>query len=304
MPETREQDLPGLSVGAVARRLGVSPSTLRTWDRRYGIGPGDHTGGAHRRYSVEDLARLLHMQQLVRAGVRVGDAADAARTWEPQREHLRGAVAAEVEPVAEQDYADRDDLVRGLSSAASALDARASGHLIRKSLDSRGVVWTWDEVLRPVLASVGRIWERNGTGVDVEHMLSHVASTELAAVVARESPRSPRPALLACAPGEDHCLPLHAVAAALAERGMESRVLGARMPTDGLASAARRLGPSSVLVWAYLPVADANALLDLPKMRPEPLIVAAGPGWPQELPPEVARATDLSNALTRLLRAA
>ena len=29
----------GLPVAAVARRLGVAPATLRTWDRRYGLGP-------------------------------------------------------------------------------------------------------------------------------------------------------------------------------------------------------------------------------------------------------------------------
>ncbi len=29
----------GLSVAAVARRIGIAPATLRTWDRRYGLGP-------------------------------------------------------------------------------------------------------------------------------------------------------------------------------------------------------------------------------------------------------------------------
>jgi hypothetical protein len=36
---------PALSVGAVARRLGVAPATLRTWARRYGVGPSGHTTG-------------------------------------------------------------------------------------------------------------------------------------------------------------------------------------------------------------------------------------------------------------------
>lgn len=33
---------PTLTVAAVARRLGIAPATLRTWDRRYGLGPSDH----------------------------------------------------------------------------------------------------------------------------------------------------------------------------------------------------------------------------------------------------------------------
>src|SRR5213079_2320845 len=53
---------PMLTVAAVARRLGVAPSTLRTWDRRYDLGPSGHTAGSHRRYSPEDLDRLVVMR--------------------------------------------------------------------------------------------------------------------------------------------------------------------------------------------------------------------------------------------------
>jgi len=295
-------EVPGLSVAVVARRLGVSPSTLRTWDRRYGLGPGAHADGSHRRYTAEDLARLLYMQRLVRDGVRVADAATAARDWSVDLAILE---EPDDTPVTSADASDpsKDAMVRGLSAAVNALDARTSASIIRKSLETRGVIWTWDEVLRPVLVNVGRAWARTGTGVEVEHMLSHVAASELTTLVARFAPRSPRPALLACAPTEDHCLPLYAVAAALAERGMEARVLGPRTPVTALYSAVRRLGPSSVLWWAYLPVAEPDDLVNIPRIRPEPLIIAAGPGWVEDLPSDVVRVGDLSSAATRLLRA-
>lgn len=38
-------DAAGLTTGAVARRLGVSPTTLRSWDRRYGLGPAVRAEG-------------------------------------------------------------------------------------------------------------------------------------------------------------------------------------------------------------------------------------------------------------------
>src|SRR6185437_4985821 len=69
---------PMLTVAAVARRLGVAPSTLRTWDRRYDLGPSAHTAGAHRRYSPEDLARLVVMRRLTLEGVPPADAARIA----------------------------------------------------------------------------------------------------------------------------------------------------------------------------------------------------------------------------------
>ena len=45
-----------LEVAAVARRLGVATGTLRTWDRRYGLGPSEHQAGTRRRYTAADLA--------------------------------------------------------------------------------------------------------------------------------------------------------------------------------------------------------------------------------------------------------
>ncbi|QAY64486.1 MerR family transcriptional regulator [Xylanimonas allomyrinae] len=69
---------PGLAVAAVARRLGVAPATLRTWDRRYGLGPSGRTAGSHRRYTPEDVARLMVMRRLTLEGVAPVDAARAA----------------------------------------------------------------------------------------------------------------------------------------------------------------------------------------------------------------------------------
>ncbi|MSW39326.1 MAG: MerR family transcriptional regulator, partial [Actinobacteria bacterium] len=58
VPESHIEADYDLSVAAVAQRIGVAPATLRTWDRRYGLGPSSHTQGSHRRYSRQDVARL------------------------------------------------------------------------------------------------------------------------------------------------------------------------------------------------------------------------------------------------------
>lgn len=67
----------GLTTGEVARRLGVAPTTVRTWDRRYGLGPDAHTGGRHRRWTPVDVARLERMCALTATGI---PPAEAART--------------------------------------------------------------------------------------------------------------------------------------------------------------------------------------------------------------------------------
>lgn len=70
----------GITTGAVARHLGVSPTTLRSWDQRYGIGPAAREGGRHRRWAPEDVAMLEEMCRLTASGVPPAEAARAART--------------------------------------------------------------------------------------------------------------------------------------------------------------------------------------------------------------------------------
>jgi MerR family transcriptional regulator, light-induced transcriptional regulator len=72
------EDGAALTVAVLARRLGVAPATLRTWDRRYGVGPSEHAAGAHRRYAPSDVARLEVMRRLTREGVSPGEAARVA----------------------------------------------------------------------------------------------------------------------------------------------------------------------------------------------------------------------------------
>ncbi|MGC0142846.1 MerR family transcriptional regulator [Pseudactinotalea sp. Z1732] len=67
-----------LTVAGVAARLGVAAPTLRTWARRYGLGPSGHVAGSHRRYEASDLARLETMRRLTLEGVAPADAAEIA----------------------------------------------------------------------------------------------------------------------------------------------------------------------------------------------------------------------------------
>ena len=269
-----------LTVAAVARRIGVAPATLRTWARRYGVGPSSHTAGTHRRYTPDDVARLEVMRHLTLQGVAPGDAAKVALS--------PGTATPVAPPVDGRGYhghvfamPDAEPAARGLSRAALALDAPAASSIVRSSLAAHGVITTWDHLLVPVLTGVGERWQTSGIGVDVEHLLSEVVIGALRpSPPAGGEPINARPVLLACAPEEQHTLPIHAMAAALAERRIGSRVLGARVPVDALASAIRRCGPSVVFVWAQLPGSGQRASLrPLPPLRPPYELVLAGPGW-------------------------
>jgi DNA-binding transcriptional MerR regulator len=291
-----------LPVAAVARRLGVAPATLRTWDRRYGIGPRAHTTGRHRRYTQADIARLELMQQALLRGATPAEAASyALRTSAPAGPEV--VAPREGGPSVLREFSTRSASVLGLSRAAMAMDTVATQQLITDSIEALGVVAVWDDVLRPVLAALASRSAQSGECVEVEHLVHECA---LAAMIGASpvvtAPRNPRPVLLCCAPEERHSLPLYVLRAALAREGIGTQMLGAALPTSALASAVRRTGPAAVVVWAQLAAhAQAAVFEEVPRTRQRVRLFASGPGWfTTELPDRVDRLDDLPDAVHRI----
>ena len=189
---------------------------------------------------------------------------------------------------------------RGLARAAMALDAGSCERIIDSSLDSQGTVRTWEELVRPVMAAIGRRWQSVESGVEIEHTFSVVVAAGLARHAAEPArPRNDSPVLLASAPDEMHDLPLRALQAALAEEGIRTHLLGARTPADALSDAVRRLGPPVVVLWAQM---LAGEVPNLPVIRPSPVLIVGGPGLADL--PEVAHRADSLQAAIDQIRAA
>ncbi|MFJ7129235.1 MerR family transcriptional regulator [Streptomyces sp. NPDC098101] len=396
----------------MARRLGVSPTTLRSWDRRYGIGPAAREDGRHRRWAPEDVAMLEEMCRLTASGAPPAEAARIARASrtggadpdaglgagfgaasgagsgaasdtgsgavsgtasgagpgptapetrgrstepyperregpEPDRSEAAGSVRS---PGPEEQGAEEPDArprvpgapdgrprpvdgarparqpgsgnglplgdvrreCRGLARAAVRLDSPALDALLREAVADHGLVTAWEEVMAPTLHAVGRKWESSGDRyVEVEHLLSWHVSTALRQVVpaGHGSVASVPPVLLACVPGEQHTLPLEALAAGLSERGLPTRMFGAAVPAEALDAAVRRMGPAAVVLWSQARSTANHALarhvagssFGVKGARTRPLMLLAGPGWAGRRPePGTLRPGGLREALDAL----
>jgi len=342
-------DTVGFSVGAVARRLGVAPSTLRTWNRRYGIGARELSPGRHRRYTAEDITRLEHMQKLILRGAAPADAARVALSApgalipaqepdggtaagpedaDPTR-HAAGVLVPGARETGRQangrgpDGHNAADLpgeslpparpgpghgsggqrlalpgaspaARGLARAVLALDEKGISEAIRAALARDGSVRTWEELLVPVLAGLGTRFEDTGTCIEAEHLLSSAIIAGLSRHAAdRPGQGQHRAVLLASAQGDQHSLPLYALAAALAERGIDSRLLGPDLPYKSLAAAVWRTGPGVVFLWSQSPATgDPVVLPGLTPRRPGARLILGGPGWDRNQIPAAARLVD------------
>ena len=284
-----------LTVAAVARRIGVAPATLRTWDRRYGLGPSSHEAGEHRRYCPSDLAKLIMMRRLITSGVAPCDAAIKAKAHE-------GSLSLEK---LVEDFEVREEVVDSLHRASKSLDKNFVETVLRKDIADNGVIASWTEVIVPLLFLVGDEWAATGTGIEEEHMLSELIKRLLReGVVEIKDPVNTQPVLLASVGEELHCLALHALAAALAEKKIETFFLGARTPLEAISGMVKRSAPPAVFLWAQLEQnSDPKYFTDLPVVRPAPRVIVGGPGWDQKECSDVVVAQDLTHACAEIERA-
>ncbi|GAA4078921.1 MerR family transcriptional regulator [Nonomuraea soli] len=270
---------PTFAAGVVARRLGLPVSTLRSWNNRYGVGPSDHQRGRHRRYTESDIAALIIMRRLIAQGSPPAAAARTAQGRRPGDVSLDGR------------------LVARLAEAAHRLDGHTMITLISGALAAHGVIDTWEHLCVPALHRVCA----EGDCIDVEHLLSWAVTTGLHQSVTPAA--GPPVAMLACTAGEHHALPLEALNAALAERGLPAVMLGADVPGQALADAAGRARPKAVVLWSQTRATVSPAALRTARTAAA-TVLAAGPGWTgTHLPAGVVHVTTLSQTLDLVMAA-
>lgn len=284
-----------LTVSAVARRLGVAPATLRTWDRRYGLGPSSHEAGEHRRYCAADLSKLMLMRRLISAGVSPCDAAEQAKSH-------KGTV--NLSKIV-REFEVRDDVVAGINKALQAFDLAFVEETLRSELDIHGVEETWHQIIIPTLIEVGEQWASSGAGIEIEHALSETLKKVFRERSARcDLPTNAHPVILAAVGEEQHSLPLHALEAALCEIGIKAHMLGARTPFEALSATVTRLAPPALFLFALLPAnADPEIYRQLPAIRPAPRIVLGGPGWDPAQCADASLVLGLGNACEEIAAA-
>lgn len=249
---------PSLTVAAVARRLGVAPATLRTWDRRYGLGPSERLAGSHRRYSTADVSRLLVMRRLTLEGVAPSEAARTALAGPAESDAGFPALPSVTEVVdAFTDAVPMAPDPRGLVSAATQFDNAAVRWMLAR-VHPREVIDWWSLLVQPALADLAERTALEAPGERALPSLTSAAYAELRSRAAAAAQRAHHPAhgaptsartvlAIAAAPGSE--LVVHVLATALQEHSVAARVLSVARP-KAVVDAVERLRPAAVVVHA------------------------------------------------------
>ena len=222
-----------LRIGELSRRVGVPVESLRAWERRYGLLTPSRTQGGFRLYGEDDVARVLAMRANLEGGLFAAEAARLALA-EDVAEPIRA-------PAPTADAAQ-------LAAALDRFDEAGAQQALDRLLATLTIDVVLRDVLLPYLHELGERWEGGEVSVAQEHFASNLLRGRLTAL-ARGWDRGGGPrALLACAEGERHDLPLVGFGLALRGHGWRISYLGADTPVASLVEAARELSPDAIVV--------------------------------------------------------
>lgn len=235
-----------LRIGELSRRLGVSAHVLRAWERRYGLLQPERSSGGYRLYSEADEHRVRVMQAHLARGL---SAAEAARAT--LRQTAAGPRAPEPRPAAGPRALSGVD--RALAEAFERFDEPSAQAMLDLLLADFTPETVLRDVLLPYLHELGECWERGEVTVAQEHFASNVLRARIAALGRGWGQgRGPR-ALLACAPGELHDLPLLTFGVVLYRNGWRVSYLGADTPMPDLLRTATASPPQLIVLSAVDP---------------------------------------------------
>ena len=263
-------------VGAVSSRLNVTASTLRTWERRYGVGPSFRTQGGHRRYTERDIDRVELMRRLLSRGVSAQDAARVARSLE--RDDVELALSDE-----ERESAGVTPVEADLLAAVVTGDRDELSRLFASVLRQSPVTAVWRDVLSPTLRRMTSETVSGAVPADAASAASELLVRELHALVAFE--RLPDTGhthiLFARSLPAVEAIPLLVLEAALVQAGMSIHTVGPELDGRAVAALAMRMRPDLLLTWGHPPTPPLRRAMG--ELEGVTSVIRALPAWPKEL---------------------
>jgi len=226
-------------MGAVTRRTGIGEHTLRAWERRFGFPQPVRLQSGHRRFSADQVRRLLLIAEALRCGYRAGDVVPLAveRLEELLRQSGRvDEASGELVP----------DWMQRILDAGRRFDREALAGELHHAAATLGLVRFLHERIEPIMVEVGRAWARGGLEIRHEHFISEVVEDGLRGLRSSLGAAGGRPVVLAGLPGDFHRLGLQIAALVIAAAGRSETVLGSNTPVEEVVETAAALNAAAV----------------------------------------------------------
>ncbi|HET8976895.1 MAG TPA: MerR family transcriptional regulator [Solirubrobacteraceae bacterium] len=211
----------GIRTNAAAVMLGVSPNTLRSWERRYGFPKPHRSAGGHRQYSLTEI--------------------EALRLTLSETHNVSSAISLA------RERGEGPSTPSRLTSAFAAFDEDAANRLLEESLGLRSVERTIEEVL---LEAVEALDEPGPSSAEYEFAWRHAVGW-LSAQRRLAPPATRREGIMvfdASAPCDLDAVHAQALEVVLRRAGLRTLALTPAIEPMRLGRALRALDPAAVVL--------------------------------------------------------
>ena len=240
-------DKPRHTIRVVSRRTGLTPATLRAWERRHAAVRPARSATERRLYSDADIERLRLMRELSAAGHGI---AQLARLSMPALEALAteervargGESPAPASPVRGASITGDAVRIADCDRAIRSLDAAELYRLLVRATVELGPVRFVDDLITPLCRLIGTKCEDGAFTVAHEHVASVSIRQALGFLLETLRVRTAAaPLLIAATPqGERHEFGAMMAAAVASMAGWRTMYLGPDLPARDIAEAARQ----------------------------------------------------------------
>jgi DNA-binding transcriptional MerR regulator/methylmalonyl-CoA mutase cobalamin-binding subunit len=278
-------DTPVYTIKTVVQITGITPATLRAWERRYNVLSPGRSDGGYRLYSEHDIVTLLWLKGQVEAGVTISRAVALLERYhnggeQPELAIPLAALRGPIPSTPVNAVRSREAITEELLAALLAFGEADAEILLNEAFALYPVEVVAEEIVAPALVQIGERWHRGDASIVQEHFATAFLRRRLTALFhAYDQPGSGPLAVTGSAPSEWHDIGILLVSLALRRAGWRVIYLGQNVPADHLAHEIARLRPELVCISATTResatdglLSIAGALRHLPEPRPQLIV--------------------------------
>jgi len=260
-----------LPIKAVSKETGLSPHTIRAWERRYGALSPDRSESNRRLYSRADVERLQLLKAAVDQGHSISQVVGLANEELLQISGGR---------IPKRHVVQRGQIAEQCIAAVHRMDSRELESIMLRGMTGMGAETFVLEVVVPVITFLDEGWNQGSTRIRQEHLASATIRSVLDRVRLSFQSDERAPKLLITTPARQlHELGALLVCIIAAVNGWHPIYLGANLPAAEIAAAAIETRAKAIALSIVYPTHDpelADELLELRRRLPRDVSLIVG----------------------------
>lgn len=253
------------------RLSGIKAHTIRIWEKRYNVISPGRTTTNRRRYSDNDLRKLINISILNRSGFKI------SRIVSMSIKEMEEKVS-----LISQDITQTDTRIESLIVAMISLDEPGFNKLIDSSIKELGLEKAFIELIFPFLGRVGILWVTGSIVPAEEHFVSNLVRQKLIAHIDAQDfseKTSGKKVLLYLPENEWHEMGILFYSYLARKHGHRVLYLGSATPIDSLIKAIQ-VWPAEIIVTAtssgFAGIRKEEYLKELSEKFKDLLIIVSG----------------------------